>query len=48
MVAVGLYGNDDLHNAIVRSSGYLHNIQQDIDAVSDQVWLIGPLQYLFF
>ena len=41
VIAVGLYGNDDMHNAVVRFSSYLHTIQQDIHAVNNQVWFIG-------
>ena len=36
MVAVGLYGNDDVHNAVVRFSGSLHSVQHNIDAVRNQ------------
>ena len=36
-VAVGLYGNDDVHNAVVRFSSTLRAIQHNIDAVRDQV-----------
>jgi len=36
VVAVGLYGNDDMHNAIVQFSDNLHSIQQDIDVVSNE------------
>jgi len=36
VIAVGLYGNDDMHNAVVRFSSYLHTIQQNIDAVKNQ------------
>jgi len=36
VIAVGLYGNDDMHNAVVRFSSYLHTIQQDIHAVNNQ------------
>lgn len=37
-VAVGLYGNDDVHNAILRVSSTLRAVQHNIDAVKDQVF----------
>ena len=39
-VAVGLYGNDDVHNAFVRLSTTLRAVQHNIDAVKDHVWNI--------
>jgi len=46
VVAVGLYGNDDMHNAIVQFSDNLHSIQQDIDVVSNEVWLLSFCKFL--
>lgn len=39
-VAVGLYGNDDVHNAVVRFSNSLRAVQHNIDAVKNQSLLL--------
>lgn len=36
-VAVGLYGNDDVHNAAVRFGSTLRAVQHNIDSVKNQV-----------